>query len=187
MSQKIRLPSIQGENQQGQLEQIRSYLYQLASQLNWLLEDLAQNTQIVRSGAWSLDDAHLAFSQLRPLIMNSGEILDSYRQQLKTTFATIERVDAMVQGKTYVWQEDGELTVQSRFTSYSSDSSYQSFLAFGSLGGAAVLECWTLIGNGSLLQTGSTPVMVTEDGRFTVPGNAGDTLTILSQDTFSIL
>ena len=41
MSVELRLPNINSETPEGQLSQIRSYLYQFAEELNWALNTLS--------------------------------------------------------------------------------------------------------------------------------------------------
>ncbi len=184
MSQKIRLPSIHAGNPADQLQQMRSYLYQLANQLNWLLDDLSQNTAASTAGSWSLGDVHLLFSQLRPLMIRSTEISDAYRERYQGFFAAVKDMPTV---KTHVWTDAGELTVQSRFEEFDYMGERQNFLVFGCVGGVAVLESWTLTGDGCLVRTGTVPALPQPHGRLTVSGAAGDSLTILSSDSFSFL
>lgn len=53
MSINIRFPNITAKTEAGQIEQIKSYLYQLVQQLNWVLATLESGT----SAATAAEDA----------------------------------------------------------------------------------------------------------------------------------
>lgn len=178
MSEKIRLPGINGETDAEKLRQIRSYLYQLADQLNRTLDTLTAPT-----GTDVTEDVLVAFSRLRPLILQSAEISDAYGQRLKSIFPT--RAESLYKHD-YNWQAVQELTVYCQPTSGGAGDVCQTFLAFGHIQGSAVLESWTMIGSGTLLQKGSLPVRQTESNQFVIPGVPGDRITILSSTPFKI-
>ena len=178
MSEKIRLPGINAESDKEKLQQIRSYLYQLADQLNRTLDALS-----VPAGSTTTEQVHLTFSRLRPLIMESSEIADAYAQRLRSIFVTR---DSVLHMKSYSWTAVADMTVQSYPASGGAGDPCQNFLVFGHSRGSAFLECWVMIGKSSLLQTGGYPARLTEDGRFVIPGVPGDRITILSDQPFTL-
>ena len=178
MSQIIRTPGINGETDAEKLRQIRSYLYQLADQLNRTLDTLT-----APAGTDVTEDVMVAFSRLRPLIMQSAEISDAYGQRLKSIFPT--KAESLYKHD-YIWQKTGELTVYARPTYAGVGEDTQHFLAFGHIQGSAVLESWVMYGPSSLLQKGVLPVRQTGDDQFVIPGAAGDRITILSSTPFKI-
>lgn len=52
----FRLPSITGKTEREQTEQIKSYLYQLAEQLQFALNDIEQRMQRMEANTTSTDD-----------------------------------------------------------------------------------------------------------------------------------
>lgn len=52
----FRLPSITGKTEREQTEQIKSYLYQLAEQLQFALNDIEQRMQRMEANTASTDD-----------------------------------------------------------------------------------------------------------------------------------
>jgi hypothetical protein len=93
MSIDIRLPQINGSEKE-QLNQIRSYLFQLASQLQWALKnvDASSNSVIVQETPKSLaqskmlrtitPDAQATFASIKALIIKSAEIVDAYYEEI---------------------------------------------------------------------------------------------------------
>lgn len=179
MSLKIRLPSINAPSDREKLEQIRSYLYQLANQLNWLMDNLPAGGVTVRQE----EDAYVLFARLRPLIMRSKEILDAYREQMKTTFPLKEELEDLAQthredmaGRSYCQVfEAGEDTVLSL-----RGQENQVFFIAGIQGGAAVSGTAVLCPDGSVLSAG-----VTAQGA-SLPLLSGDRLMLLSHAPITI-
>lgn len=174
MNGKFRLPNITAPTDAGKLEQIRSYLYQLAEQLN----RPTALASVAAAQAESTDQLHRLFARLRPLIARSGEICEAFRQRLQGTFGQVAKLS---------WQAQTALTVQSCFDTYDAVDDSQNFLVFGMLSGKAVQQTLVLRRSGTLLTTGTLPVAVTQDGKFTLTGRAGDSLTVLSDRSFQIL
>lgn len=79
------------------------------------------------------------------------------------------------------------MTVQSCFDTYDEIADSQHFLVFGMLSGKAVQQTLVLQRDGTVLTTGTLPAAATQEGRFTLTGNAGDSLTLLSDRSFQIL
>lgn len=90
----IRLPNITATTEKGQLEQIRSYLYQFAEQLNWALNA----TQAYQSGDASApvvyqpgknvtaQEAEATFNSIKALIIKSADIVKAYEDTIFTDF-----------------------------------------------------------------------------------------------------
>lgn len=92
MAVDIRLPQFSGTEKE-QLSQIRSYLYQLAGQLQWALKNVdTSSTVIVQSLPKSLSPVETAgikeseatFASIKSLIIKSAEIVDAYYDKINT-------------------------------------------------------------------------------------------------------
>lgn len=90
MGFNITLPNITAPTEQGKLEQIRSYLYQFAEQLQWALDtiDSKAETAVVKQGgntqSVTSDDNGKQdyFSELKALIITSADIVDAYYEEI---------------------------------------------------------------------------------------------------------
>ena len=92
----IRLPNITGATEREQLQQTKTYLYQLVEQLNWALNniDTQSNTSVVAPTARSLapvdsgsvgqSDPQATFASIKSLIIKSAEIVDAYYDEINT-------------------------------------------------------------------------------------------------------
>jgi predicted nucleic acid-binding Zn-ribbon protein len=90
----IRLPNITGSTEREQLLQMKSYLHQLAEQLQWALQnvDTNNNTSVVMPTARSLapialgsvgqSDPQATFASIKSLIIKSAEIVDAYYDEI---------------------------------------------------------------------------------------------------------
>jgi hypothetical protein len=85
----LRLPNITAKTEQGQLEQIRSYLYQFAEQLNWALSNIdkqaTEATKKVESSTSqknAVEQAQATFSEVKSLIIKSADIVNAYYQEI---------------------------------------------------------------------------------------------------------
>lgn len=85
----IRLPQINDSTEKGQLSQIKSYLYQLAEQLQWALNnaDTSNDTVIVSQAPKSISSVsststEAQFSAIKPLIIKSAEIVEAYYEEI---------------------------------------------------------------------------------------------------------
>lgn len=93
MSIDIRLPNINAANEQGQLSQMRSYLYQLVEQLNWALntvQDGAVQTvvqpmtaQTASGTAAAEQEAQDTFNSIKSLIIKSADIVNAYYETMR--------------------------------------------------------------------------------------------------------
>lgn len=96
MAVDIRLPHITGNTEKEQLKQINNYLFQLAEQLQWALNnaDTSSHTVILKEQPRSVsspvasnarmvqDDALTTFAALKPLIIKSAEIVEAYYEEI---------------------------------------------------------------------------------------------------------
>lgn len=85
----IRLPNITATTERGQLEQIRSYLYQFAQQLNYALNNLdgkaaeiAQKAEASSQQKNSVEQAQATFSEVKSLIIKSADIVNAYYEEI---------------------------------------------------------------------------------------------------------
>lgn len=87
----IRLPNITGTTEVEQLQQIRSYLYQLAPQLNWALSTLetrsSSETVVQKTGTTAVTadkdkDRIENFNELKHLIIKSADIANAYYEEV---------------------------------------------------------------------------------------------------------
>lgn len=91
MGLDLRLPNITAQTEREQLSQIKSYLYQLASQLQWALNasDISSaSRQVVIQAPKNVvaqskeEDAETTFNSLKPLIIKSAEIVEAYYDEI---------------------------------------------------------------------------------------------------------
>lgn len=85
MSMNIRFPNITGVKPEEQILQIKSYLYQLVEQLNWMLPSMEES-----SGQTSASTANLpvgdisaeSFYELKSLLIKSSDTLNAYYEKI---------------------------------------------------------------------------------------------------------
>lgn len=88
MSIDIRLPNINGRTDSEQLAQIRSYLYQFASQLQWALGAVETSngsnasTPTTTPSASAKNDSTSNFNEIKGLIIKSADIVNAYYEQI---------------------------------------------------------------------------------------------------------
>lgn len=87
----IRLPNITASTEREQLVQMKSYLFQLAEQLQWALQnvDTSNNTVVVTPTAKSLGSAaqtptsaEASFGAIKALIIKSADIVNAYYEEI---------------------------------------------------------------------------------------------------------
>lgn len=87
----IRLPNITGTTEREQLLQMKSYLFQLAEQLQWALKnvDTSNNTVVVTptpksllSSSQTTASAEATFGSIKALIIKSADIVNSYYEEI---------------------------------------------------------------------------------------------------------
>lgn len=98
MSTNIRFPNITGVSEAEQLTQIKSYLYQLVEQLNWMLPTIeasaGQASTSSKDPAFG-DVSAETFYELKSLLIKSSDTLNAY----------YEKINAKLEGQ-YVKQAD---------------------------------------------------------------------------------
>ena len=88
----IRLPNITGANEREQLSQVKSYLYQLAEQLQFALNSIDSSQQsiaqtpptVIASGGSASVDAQATFNAVKGLIIKSADIINAYYDEINT-------------------------------------------------------------------------------------------------------
>ena len=93
MGIELRMPNITG-NEQEQLVQIRSYLYQIIPQLQWALNNVGttgvnnaqgaapQATKNATPSSFTPVSAETTFAKLKPLIIKSADIVEAYYEEI---------------------------------------------------------------------------------------------------------
>lgn len=94
MGLDLRLPNITASTEREQLSQIKSYLYQLASQLQWALNTVETSSNVSKNEVTQPQrnvttqaketDPEVTFNALKPLIIKSAEIVDAYYEEVTT-------------------------------------------------------------------------------------------------------
>ena len=92
MSIEIRLPNITGITEKEQLAQVKSYLYQLAQQLQWAMGYIGTSNNSPTKETKASDCSQIGlpsgvvaqstFNAIKPLIINSAEIVNSYYEAI---------------------------------------------------------------------------------------------------------
>lgn len=85
MSVDIRLPDLKEGTERQELRQIRSYLYQLALQLQYALGSVNQAQEQTRNKVRSLENQNPAanFTVLKSLIIKSADIVQAYSEEIQ--------------------------------------------------------------------------------------------------------
>jgi hypothetical protein len=87
----LRLPNITGVTEREQLSQIKSYLYQLAQQLQWALSTIdtsSASNQVASQASQKVivqakaKNAEVDFNSLKALIIKSADIVDAYYAEI---------------------------------------------------------------------------------------------------------
>lgn len=83
----IRMPNITASTPQGQMEQVRSYLFQMVQQLNFSLkavEDKALEAQTAAEGSAKneVQQAQSTFNSIKGLIIKSADIVNAYTEEI---------------------------------------------------------------------------------------------------------
>ena len=121
----IRLPNITAPTESGQIAQMRAYLYQFAEQLNWALNTLESNKA---SDAVVLKDkvgniveqteeakAMDTFNSLKPLIIKSAEIVESYYDKIDELINLSGRYVAYSEYGTYTQDTNNRIDATDRY------------------------------------------------------------------------
>ncbi len=85
----LRMPHITAQTEQGQLEQIRNYLYQFSQELNWAISAIDRKTEetvlaVEKSNPQkgAVEQAQENFSEIKSLIIKSADIVNAYYEQI---------------------------------------------------------------------------------------------------------
>lgn len=85
----IRLPNITAQTDKGQLEQIRSYLYQFAQELNWALgnidnkaDEAKKKVEATQEQKDAVEQAQATFAEVKSLIIKSADIVNAYYEEI---------------------------------------------------------------------------------------------------------
>lgn len=94
MSVDIRLPNINASTEREQLIQVKSYLFQLAEQLQWALKnvDASNNTTTIvtttaksqQPSSHTAPSAESTFGSIKALIIKSADIVDAYYDEINS-------------------------------------------------------------------------------------------------------
>lgn len=110
---EIRIPKITALSAEGQLAQLKSYLYQLTEQLNFALKSVEKQTEtLVKESAASAGtktggkDSLAAFNSVKALIIKSADIVDAYYEEINKRL-------------------EGSYVAQSEFGTYKEEASVQ--------------------------------------------------------------
>lgn len=93
MSYNISFPNISSASEREKIEQIRSYLYQLAEQLNWALNSIESETKEFQQASQAEKEeiteteAQATFNSVKALIIKSADIVEAYYDQINEKFA----------------------------------------------------------------------------------------------------
>lgn len=85
----IRLPNITAKTEKEQLEQIKSYLFQFAQQLNWALANIDSKADEARTKIEAtteqkdaVEHAQATFAEVKSLIIKSADIVNAYSEEI---------------------------------------------------------------------------------------------------------
>jgi hypothetical protein len=89
----IKFPNITAPTESGKIEQIRSYLFQLADQLKWALNSIeSSGEKVLQQGNQSTSkeltekEAQASFNSVKALIIKSADIVNAYYEQFNERF-----------------------------------------------------------------------------------------------------
>ena len=86
MSINIRMPNITGATEEARLQQMQSYLHQLAEQLNWALNTINlggnSETKTTTSSSNGAKDSLSTFNDIKGLIIKSADIVEAYSEAI---------------------------------------------------------------------------------------------------------
>lgn len=94
MSFDIKLPNISAGSDHGKIEQIHSYLYQLAEQLKWALNAMENSSpSVLQSSSRSSSpveqekEAQATFNSIKSLIISSAEVVNQFSEEFNKRFS----------------------------------------------------------------------------------------------------
>ncbi len=97
MSINLRFPNINAASEAEQLVQVRSYLHQLVSELNWALSALESGNSNAAAGmkttasqdAVSKKELATSYNELKALIVKSADTVSAYSEELDTQYKSL--------------------------------------------------------------------------------------------------
>lgn len=124
MSLDIRLPNINATTDAGQLQQIRSYLYQFAEQMKWAMNTLESGQSgesIVQQGSGgsaseSSEEAEAmsTFNEVKNLIIKSADIVDAYYEEIDKLISLSGKYVAQSEFGTYTEETNQSISATSK-------------------------------------------------------------------------
>ena len=176
MSYDISLPNLTAPTTAGQIQQIHAYLYQLAGQLNWVLNTIEGGSSVMTE-----EEAKANFEAIKPLISSSSDILSAYSTKLCNGVRM--RTKAVLGTK--------ELYIGTRYGAFGGqDDERQTFFLFGAANASLVYGVASISNNGTTQWSGTTGVTLTTKGggilTVVLPEVANDIFTIISGRDFSV-
>lgn len=131
----IRMPNITATTPQGQMEQVRSYLFQMAQQLNFSLREVEKKADAVQStvegsaASSEVEKAQSTFNSLKGLIIKSADIVNAYYETINTKLSG----EYVAESKFGAFKEntEAELTATSEYVKQKYDSVQEVLNAFG--------------------------------------------------------
>lgn len=191
MSQRFRLPRLHAGTQEEKLEQLRSYLYQLAEQLNQLTDGLSFGEQT--------ETAEALLDRTKQLLLYSADFTNALKNQLQSTFVQktqLEQGQVALRGPfngTYLQtgsvDAEGKLCIHTRFSTFYEGDGHQVFFLFGTDGLDPVHTALLVEGDGTWSCDMETLQITTLDDTATVQITArtqGAYFTVLSADPFTL-
>lgn len=126
MGVELRLPNITATSTPQQLEQVKSYLYQFAEQLNWALSSIESRTeeavvhrltQTSSSKGKSSGDPVQTFSDIKNLIIKSADIVNAYHDEISKRLEGVFVAEATFPNGTakFIEETSNNITVTDRF------------------------------------------------------------------------
>ena len=111
----IRLPNITGKTSAEQLTQIKSYLYQFASQLQWALStvEAGDTSNVANQTTGSVatkEDPTSNFNELKGLIIKSADIVEAYAEKIDNILNLNGRYVAQSDFGTYKEETNNKLS-----------------------------------------------------------------------------
>lgn len=190
---KLRLPGINAPTTAGKVEQLRSYLYQLADQLNQILDTQSTGTVQVRT-----EEPETLFARIKPLILRSADITNAIASKLKNTFVQTSQLEDgqfALQGSlnglhihTAAADENCRLRITTNLSSFLEGGGSQLFFIFGTDGGVPVHMVLRADRDGTLECDRAADITADPDtGQvYITTAHPADQLTVLSPAPFTL-
>ena len=119
----IRLPNITAHTDREKLEQIRSYLYQFAQELNWALSNIdskaSEATEKIAATTQqknAVEQAQATFSEVKSLIIKSADIVNSYYEQINKKLEGVYVAEASFPGGSAKFIQETTLNLEANAT-----------------------------------------------------------------------